>query len=124
MEPDVTHYKNNLEEEKKRLTGELGAIGMTEAREPGDWHATVADIGEADFREDVADRLEEFHEREATEVNLEKRLRDIAMALEKIEGGTYGVCEICNRPIELERLNINPAARTCKTHIAEEDTLI
>ncbi len=123
MELDLTTYRQKLEAEKKKLTGELDAIGVADPDRPDDWHAAVADMDEPGFREDVADRLEEFQEREATEVNLEKHLRDITMALEKIEAGTYGICEVCDRPIEEERLAVAPTARTCKTHIDQEDTL-
>jgi RNA polymerase-binding transcription factor DksA len=31
-----------------------------------------------------------------------------------MENGTYGVCEKSGKPIELDRLMANPAARTCK----------
>ena len=38
-------------------------------------------------------------------------------ALERIEKGTYGICEVGNEEIEEDRLNANPAARTCKAHL-------
>jgi DnaK suppressor protein len=34
-------------------------------------------------------------------------------ALERVEHGDYGVCEICDRPIPFERLEALPAARLC-----------
>jgi RNA polymerase-binding transcription factor DksA len=124
MELDLTIYRQKLTTEKEHLTEELNSTGLADPHTPGQWQAGVSEMGESDFREDVADRLEEFQEREATEVNLEKRFRDVTTALEKIETGTYGSCEICNQPIEEERLEANPAARTCKTHIDQEDTLV
>lgn len=124
MKPDLTIYKEKLESEKERLTSELNAIGTTDQDQTGDWHAGVADLGESDFADEIADRLEEFQEREATEVNLEKRLRDVNLALEKIEVGTYGICEVSGEPIEQDRLQANPAARTCKMHLNEEDALV
>jgi len=41
-----------------------------------------------------------------------QRLEDIDRALKKIDEGTYGICEICAKPIEKERLEAYPAART------------
>jgi DnaK suppressor protein len=41
------------------------------------------------------------------------RLRDIDAALERLENGTYGVCEVCGEAISPERLAARPAARRC-----------
>ncbi len=43
--------------------------------------------------------------------DLERRLADIDLALEKIEKKTYGICEKTNRPIPQGRLEIVPEAR-------------
>jgi len=40
-----------------------------------------------------------------------------------LAAGTYGVCEICEETIAPERLQANPAARTCAEHFAEEPNL-
>ncbi|HEX6208331.1 MAG TPA: TraR/DksA C4-type zinc finger protein [Actinomycetota bacterium] len=44
---------------------------------------------------------------------LEDRLADVDRALERIEDGSYGVCEACGKPIVRERLAAIPAARFC-----------
>jgi DnaK suppressor protein len=49
---------------------------------------------------------------------LEARHTDVADALEKMDEGVYGLCEECDEPIDLDRLQANPAARTCKKHAA------
>ena len=54
---------------------------------------------------------------------LETRFRNIKRALDKIEAGTFGICEISGNQIEPERLAANPAARTDISHIDKEDTL-
>jgi DnaK suppressor protein len=33
--------------------------------------------------------------------------------LERIEKGTYGFCANCQQEIDIERLRVNPAAKTC-----------
>lgn len=40
-------------------------------------------------------------------------LAEIDHALERVEAGTYGGCEICGTAIVLERLEARPAARRC-----------
>ncbi|GAA1657765.1 TraR/DksA C4-type zinc finger protein [Kribbella alba] len=42
-----------------------------------------------------------------------KHLDDLDSALERIEAGDYGRCELCGQPIAPERLLARPAARTC-----------
>ena len=38
---------------------------------------------------------------------------DVASALERLDAGSYGICEGCGQPIAVERLRVRPAARTC-----------
>jgi DnaK suppressor protein len=40
-------------------------------------------------------------------------LREIEHALGKLEAGTYGLCDVCNRPIPVERLTIRPQSASC-----------
>ncbi|MBI2086800.1 MAG: TraR/DksA C4-type zinc finger protein [Candidatus Zambryskibacteria bacterium] len=48
---------------------------------------------------------------------LETRYNDIKSGLDKIEHGTYGLCQICGKEIETDRLEANPSARTCIEHM-------
>ncbi|MEV0040407.1 TraR/DksA C4-type zinc finger protein [Streptomyces sp. NPDC050804] len=41
------------------------------------------------------------------------RLADLDQALERLERGDYGRCEVCGEPIPAERLEVRPAASTC-----------
>jgi RNA polymerase-binding transcription factor DksA len=110
---NIHAYKIKLEAEKKLLETELGGLGQV--NENGDWEATpeTQTAPEAD-PSDMSDRTEGYEERTATIAALEPRLKDINDALAKIEDGTYGICEVCGKPIEEDRLEANPAARTCK----------
>lgn len=113
----ISHFKDTLEQEKTRLEGELSGIATVNPNNPNDWHTEPGDTTELNSHEEVADRLEDNEEREATEKVLAERLREVTDALQKIEAGSYGVCEIDNEPIEHDRLEANPAARTCKAHL-------
>lgn len=121
---DTAPYKEKLEAELKLVTDELSSIGVVNPDNPNDWIATPegVDVGEADPNVG-ADRVEEWDERRAILSQLETRFNNIKRALKKIEDGTYGVCEISGDPIEPDRLDANPAARTCKAHLEEEANL-
>ena len=40
-------------------------------------------------------------------------IRKLQLALERIENGTYGECEICGEPISLKRLEARPVTTKC-----------
>ncbi|MET8043845.1 TraR/DksA C4-type zinc finger protein [Micromonospora sp. NPDC005215] len=42
-----------------------------------------------------------------------QRLAELDVALQRVDDGSYGVCERCSRPIPAERLVARPSARTC-----------
>ncbi len=45
----------------------------------------------------------------------ESELAEIELALDKIKNETYGVCEMCEEPIGIDRLNVKNFARFCIT---------
>ena len=118
---DIPFFKSKLTEEKKLLESELSAVGHVNPDNSADWEGEPAkmDIQEADKNE-RADRIEEFETNSAIETTLENRLNEVTKALNRIEAGLFGVCEIGGEEIEHERLLANPAARTCKAHINEK----
>jgi len=40
-------------------------------------------------------------------------LEEVESALSRLRAGTYGLCQMCERPIPSERLEARPTARTC-----------
>ena len=44
---------------------------------------------------------------------LESRLERVDRALAKVDGGTYGVCDVCARPIDPRRLRAAPESTVC-----------
>lgn len=119
---DMAHFKQKLEEELRTLTKELQAVGVINPSNPNDWEAKQGEwgVGEAD-RNEAADRIEAFEENSAILKELEIRYNNVKHALERVEKGTYGTCAVDEAPIEVERLEANPAALTCKTHIEQEE---
>jgi RNA polymerase-binding transcription factor DksA len=60
-----------------------------------------------------ADEGTELFEREknlAVQSTLSRELDEVNIALQKFEDGTYGVCEMCGKPIDERRLRAFPAA--------------
>ena len=119
---DNTTYKIALEKERAKLEEELDRLGTRDHTQADNWDvkAPTIDIMNADENE-AADRTEEVHIDSIVLDELEARYRSVLHALKKIEDGTYGTCEIGGEPIEEERLAANPAARTCKAHLGQEE---
>ena len=114
---NTQNFKDLLEKELAVLEGELQTIGRkTEHKD--DWEAVESDVHEESVEDgDVAGEMEDYENKKAILSNLEIELKDVRSALEKIGKGTFGICEVCNKPIEQDRLEANPSARTCKEHM-------
>ncbi len=85
----------NLDEAKSKLK----LMQNQEPKDEGDYAtlAVEADIDERIIRQQRAE------------------LNEIEIALDKIRAGTYGVCEMCEEPIGIERLRVKNFARYCIT---------
>ena len=46
----------------------------------------------------------------------EAELGAVEHALDRLDDGTYGTCEVCGEPLGDDRLAADPAARTCARH--------
>lgn len=114
---DLAIYKARLEEEKATLERELATVGRRNPANPNDWEAQPKDVGQEADPNDRADLMEHYQENAAILTDLEARYTDVTDALTRIENGTYGVCEVSGEPIEEDRLDADPAARTSKAHM-------
>lgn len=108
--------KERLEAEKILVEQELAQHG-TRNPDTGDWQGSIrGDAAEGADANTTADTMEALGEQVALVEELEQRHKDIVAALEKIETGTYGMCEVSGEMISEDRLEANPAARTCIEH--------
>lgn len=114
---NTEHFRTRLTEEKARLEAELATVGRKNPSNPNDWEAVPEETGLEADPNDRADQMEEFGNNNAILVDLEARYNDVLAALARLEEGTYGVCEVSGEEIEEERLEADPAARTCKAHL-------
>lgn len=114
---DTNHFRARLEEEKSRLETELSTVARRNPSNPADWEPTPEEVGQEADPNDRADQMEEFGNNSAIATDLENRYNDVVDALERIEKNTYGICEVSGESIEEDRLEADPAARTCKAHM-------
>ncbi len=116
MTIDIQAQKEKLIAEKAKIEGELSHIATKD--ESGVWQAknNETDDSKADD-EELAEAVTEFQANETFTEDLKNQISDINEALVNIESGTYGICVVCNKPIEEDRLMANPPAKTCKAHM-------
>lgn len=117
---DTAYFKQKLGEELHTVESALHDLAVFN-EETGEWEAKGEDMETMAPTQDdneFADKLEEFDEHREELPALQGRWSDIKQALEAIEKGTYGTCEVgADHEIEEDRLEANPAARTCTKHM-------
>ena len=109
----LSELKGLLIEEKEKLEEGLSRIAKPIDKKEGDYETNFDEIGTD--REDNATEVDQYSDNLSVETTLEKRLQEIIEALERMENGTYGLCDNCKKEIDIERLRANPAAKTCIT---------
>ncbi|RPI72601.1 MAG: hypothetical protein EHM47_07950 [Ignavibacteriales bacterium] len=65
------------------------------------------------------DRINEAINQMPENSNLINLLKQVDKALEKINGGTYGICEVCHDHVEEERLYVDPLISVCLGCLSE-----
>ena len=105
----LEELKKQIQEEKEKLEKELGMIAR---KEEDEYETKFEDLGRDE--DDNAEEVEEYSNKLGVTETLEKKLKEINGALNRMENGTYGMCENCpNEEIPLERLMAYPSASTC-----------
>ena len=114
---DMEHFKKKLTAEKGVLEEDLNGVGERSSSNPAVWDASAKGM-QADSADEneVASKLEEYEDNAGIATQLENQLSEVVAALERIDKGTYGMCEVCGKPIETERLEANPAAKVSIKH--------
>jgi len=63
------------------------------------------------------DRLQETIKYVPDPVKLFSLLQQVDSALERIDNGSYGICDVCHDPIETDRLIMDPLLTVCLDHL-------
>jgi RNA polymerase-binding protein DksA len=105
---DIDHFRSLLLEERARLEGELEGLRSRST----DVEGSLPDEGESGD-EDTADLAAAMMDKEI-DLSVEDEVMDllnaIDHALEKMEEGTYGICDISGEAIPKSRLELIPWA--------------
>lgn len=62
-------------------------------------------------------KIQEATSGHIVQMHLANLLKEVDSALERINNGTYGMCIVCNSPIEKERLIVDPLIKVCLDHL-------
>jgi RNA polymerase-binding protein DksA len=112
INPEFVKFRDLLLAERTRLEAELEEIEARTARATDAERATEL----SSYEDHPADLASETFEREkdlAIAESVESLYNQVNTALEKIDHGTYGVCDACARPIKKARLQALPFATLC-----------
>ncbi|WP_419955783.1 TraR/DksA C4-type zinc finger protein [Neobacillus niacini] len=89
--------------------------------ERGHYHESMGELSSYDNH--PADEGTDLYEREkdiALNQHTDLQLLNINRALEAMENGTYGTCEVCGKEIPFERLEALPNTIYCKEHSPDQ----
>lgn len=108
----IEGLKEKLESQKDALTKELSGFAVEDKTQKNNWDVKYPNRENGGMGEE-ADETQEYDNLISLEYNLELRLRDVDLALEKIKNDKYGICEKCGSKMDEERLQACPEARVC-----------
>lgn len=120
MKDDFAQFKKQLLTLRGRLVGKVDSMqgeALKRSRQDASGDLSnvpihMADVGTDNYERDLMIELIE---------NGEEGLRNIDTALEKMDDGSYGICEICSKKINKERLKAVPYAKLCIDCQREEE---
>jgi RNA polymerase-binding protein DksA len=104
--------KRRLAETMNRLSGDAMQNNPKEVGELTSLPQHLADLGTGTFEQDRDLGLAERASQEIAAIDL---------ALERLEAGSYGICEACGLPIARERLQALPYATLCASCKAQQE---
>ena len=104
--------KEQLTSQKKSLQKELESFADQDPKLKHNWDTRYPNREDGD-KDEEADEVQEYDNKLSVEYSLELKLKDVTIALEKIEKSGYGICEKCGKKIDEERLLACPEAKTC-----------
>jgi DnaK suppressor protein len=103
---DTAQLRAELEAERADIQRRLGEL-------------TIDGTSDQEFDENFADSAQvaaEQGENLSLAASLQDQLTDVEGALVRIEAGTYGLCEVCAKPVAEARLEAMPATPFCIDH--------
>jgi RNA polymerase-binding protein DksA len=107
----LTQFRQRLLEERAKFAGEIRSIAQDASKNPRDASGDLSG-----YTVHMADMSSDTYERELA-MNIasseQEVLYQIDDALKRLDEGTYGVCQQCNKPVTLSRLKAVPWTSLC-----------
>jgi DnaK suppressor protein len=100
----ISRFRKILLKEREQIVGEVKQI-VESSNEMGQ-----------DGIQDIGDEAANIYNKQillSLNENERMRLKEVDESLDRIENGTYGICEECGGPISLKRLEVRPVAKYC-----------
>jgi YteA family regulatory protein len=118
----ILRFKSELENQKKELADRYEINDHLDLTS-GHYHESLGELSSYDNH--PADEGTALYEREkdiALNEHYRNELGNITKALNAIENGTYGKCEVCGKEIALQRLEALPTTTYCIEHTPDQIT--
>ncbi|GIK59268.1 MAG: SpoIIE family protein phosphatase [Ignavibacteriota bacterium] len=80
----------------------------------------MTDLNISSIKNHLTDRRDRLHQSVKyvpDPAKLFSLLQEVDSALERIDNGSYGICDVCHDPIESERLLMDPLLTVCLDHL-------
>jgi RNA polymerase-binding transcription factor DksA len=113
---DTDEFRRLLEDERARLTD---AVEYLHKENPGTMEDELGELGGRGTDNHIGDMASVTYDREldqGLEEGAQQTLGQIDAALQRIEDGSYGLCEVCRTPIPADRLRAIPWTTRCIEH--------
>ena len=113
---DTAAFKEILEQERGRLQHAAGRLHAEDSESLDD---SVGELGGRGTDNHIGDMASVTYDREldqGLEEGAQQTLGQIDAALQRIEDGSYGLCEVCRTPIPADRLRAIPWTTRCIEH--------
>jgi RNA polymerase-binding transcription factor len=108
---ELAIMKVSLVAERDRILADLAVLEESTAQTAKDQSGDLSS-----YSSHMADQGSDAMEREKAFMFAgvkRRRLAEINLALERVESGTFGICESCGQPIPAKRLERMPGASLC-----------
>jgi DnaK suppressor protein len=100
----IERFRKILLKERERIIGDVKQMDESSKEMGQDGIQDIGDEAATIYNKQILLTLNE---------NDRMRLRDLDESLDRIESGTYGICEECGEPVGLKRLEVRPVAKYC-----------
>ncbi len=111
--------KQQLEKEREQVQKELDTVSSPDTGDhvPGQRAPKFPDYGDdaLDDNTESPTEVEDYVVNVDVTGTLESKMKQIDDALKRIEEGTYGTCEKCEKDIQEKRLDADPSVTVCIT---------